>query len=325
MRFASPGYLLLLVPVAVLVWLELRKRTGAVRFSDLSFLRTQRGPGRHLKPVLLAVNTLALVLMVLALARPQRGRVYEEVESRGVDIMLCMDVSETMTYADYQPSRIAVARQRAREFIAKRRGDRAGLVIFANGAMARCPLTVDKAVLGAIIDRLQVGAIDPSRTAIGMGLASAVAQIKDSKSKDRIIILLTDGLNNSGEIDPLTAARLAQSFGIKVYCIGIGSQGPVTVMVNDPLWGPRPQTMQVDFDMKTLDGISAITGGKSFLASDEDALKRIYDEIDRMEPTTFKVARHTVYAEKAQVFLLPAALILLLAMVATALVLRRLP
>jgi len=325
MRFASPWYLLLLAPVAVLIWLELRKRTGAVRFSDVAFLRTHRGAGRHLKSVLLAVNTVVLVLMVLALARPQRGRVYEEVESRGVDIMLCMDVSETMTFADYQPSRIAVARQRALDFIAKRRGDRAGLVIFANGAMARCPLTVDKAVLGSIIDRLQVGTLDPTRTAIGMGLASAVGRIKDSRSRDKIVILLTDGLNNSGEIDPLTAAQLARSFGIKVYCIGIGSRGPVTVMIDDPLWGPRPQTMQVDFDMKTLDEISAITGGKSFLASDNEALKRIYDEIDRMEPTTFKIARHTVYAEQAQVLLLPAALLFLLGLVAAALLMRRLP
>jgi Ca-activated chloride channel family protein len=325
MSFASPWYLLLLAPVAVLIWLELRKRTGAVRFSDVSFLRTNRGAGRHLKSVLLAVNTVVLVLMVLALARPQRGRVYEEVESRGVDIMLCMDVSETMTFADYQPSRIAVARQRARDFIAKRRGDRAGLVIFANGAMARCPLTVDKAVLGSIIDRLEVGTLDPTRTAIGMGLASAVGRIKDSRSRDKIVILLTDGLNNTGEIDPLTAAQLARSFGIKVYCIGIGSRGPVTVMIQDPLWGPRPQTIQVDFDMKTLDEISAITGGKSFLASDNEALKRIYDEIDRMEPTTFKVARHTVYAEKAPLFLLPAALLSLLGLVAGALLMRRLP
>ena len=325
MRFASPWYLLLLVPVAVWIGLELRKRTSAVRFSDVSFLRTHRGPGRHLKSALLAVNSVVLILMVLALARPQHGRVYEEVESRGVDIMLCMDVSETMTFADYQPSRIAVARQRAREFIAKRRGDRAGLVVFANGAMVRCPLTVDKTVLGTIIDRLQVGTIDPTRTAVGMGLASAIARIKDSKSKDRIVILLTDGLNNTGEIDPLTAAQLARSLGIKVYCIGIGSQGPVTVMVDDPLWGPRPQTMQVDFDMKTLDEISAITGGKSFLASDNEALRRIYDEIDRMEPTTYKVARHTVYAEKAQWFLLPAALLFLLGLAVSLLAMRRLP
>ena len=325
MRFASPWYLLLLAPVAVFVWLELRKRSSAVRFSDASFFRAYRGPGRHLRKALLVVNAVALTLMVVALARPQAGRVYEEVESRGVDIMLCMDVSETMSYADFRPDRITVARQRAEEFVARRSGDRIGLVVFANGAMARCPLTADKTVLRSIIGRLQVGTLDPSRTGIGMGLASAIARIKDSRARDRIVILLTDGLNNTGEIDPLTAARLAWSFGIKVYCIGIGSQGPVTVMVNDPLWGPRPQTMQVEFDMGTLDEISAITGGKSFLASDNEALGRIYDEIDRMEPTTYKVARHTVYSEKAHGLLLPACLLLVLGLGASALLLRRLP
>jgi Ca-activated chloride channel family protein len=325
MRFASPWYLLLLAPVAVFVWLELRKRSSAVRFSDASFFRAYRGPGRHLRKALLVVNAVALTLMVVALARPQAGRVYEEVESRGVDIMLCMDVSETMSYADFRPDRITVARQRAEEFVARRSGDRIGLVVFANGAMARCPLTADKTVLRSIIGRLQVGTLDPSRTGIGMGLASAIARIKDSRARDRIVILLTDGLNNTGEIDPLTAARLARSFGIKVYCIGIGSQGPVTVMVNDPLWGPRPQTMQVEFDMGTLDEISAITGGKSFLASDNEALGRIYDEIDRMEPTTYKVARHTVYSEKAHGLLLPACLLLVLGLGASALLLRRLP
>ena len=325
MRFASPWYLLLLAPVAVFVWLELRKRSSAVRFSDASFFRAYRGPGRHLRKALLVVNAVALTLMVVALARPQAGRVYEEVESRGVDIMLCMDVSETMSYADFRPDRITVARQRAEEFVARRSGDRIGLVVFANGAMARCPLTADKTVLRSIIGRLQVGTLDPSRTGIGMGLASAIARIRDSRARDRIVILLTDGLNNTGEIDPLTAARLARSFGIKVYCIGIGSQGPVTVMVNDPLWGPRPQTMQVEFDMGTLDEISAITGGKSFLASDNEALGRIYDEIDRMEPTTYKVARHTVYSEKAHGLLLPACLLLVLGLGASALLLRRLP
>ncbi|HVP15003.1 MAG TPA: VWA domain-containing protein [Terriglobales bacterium] len=325
MRFASPWFLLLLVPVAALVALEWVKRTGAVRFPDASFFRARRSAGRLLKLAVLAANALALALMVLALARPQRGRVYEEVESRGVDIMLCMDVSETMGLPDYRPDRITVAKQRAEAFIAKRAGDRIGLSIFANGAMAQCPLTADRAVLKSIIERLQVGALDPTRTAIGMGLASAITRIKDSKAKDKLVILLTDGLNNSGEIDPLTAARLAQSFGIKVYCIGIGSQGPVTVMVNDPMWGPRPQTVQVDFDMKTLEEISALTGGKAFLASDERALERIYDEIDRMEPTTYKVARHTVYAEKADLFLLPAALLFLAGLAVPALLVRRLP
>jgi Ca-activated chloride channel family protein len=191
--------------------------------------------------------------------------------------------------------------------------------------MTQCPLTIDRAVLKSIIERLQIGTLDGTRTAIGMGLASAVARLKDSKSKDKVVILLTDGVNNAGEFDPQTAARLAQSYGIKVYCIGVGSQTPVTVMVNDPVWGPRPQTVAADFDPKTLEDISTLTGGKSYSAGDTEALKRIYDEIGRMEPTRFKTARHTLYSEKAAMFLLPATALFLLGMIAPALVLRRLP
>src|SRR5262249_13247667 len=150
-----------------------------------------------------------------------------------------------------------------------------------------------------VIDRLQIGTLDGTRTAIGMGLADAVARLKGSTSKDKLVILLTDGVNNAGEIEPQTAAKLASVYGIRVYCIGVGSQDPVTVMVNDPVFGARPQTIQADFDMKTLEDVSAATGGKAYAASDAAALKRIYEEIGRMEPTRFKSSRHTVYAEKA--------------------------
>lgn len=325
MRFATPAYLLLLAPVAALVWLELGKRTASVRFSDASFFLAQAGATRHLKHALLAVNASALVLAVLALARPQRGRVYEEVESRGVDIMLCLDVSESMSAPDLKPDRITAAKERAEAFVSQRAGDRVGIVIFANGAMTLCPLTIDKSVLNAVIDRLQIGTLDGTRTAIGMGLADAVARLKGSQSKEKVVILLTDGMNNAGEIDPQTAAHLAQTFGIKVYCIGVGSQNPMTVMVNDPTWGPRPQTVQAEFDMKTLEDISATTGGKAYAASDAEALKRIYDDIGRLEPTRFKSSRHTVYSEKAGMLLLPAALLFLLGATAPALLLRRLP
>jgi Ca-activated chloride channel family protein len=158
-----------------------------------------------------------------------------------------------------------------------------------------------------------------------MGLASAVARLKDSAAKSKVVILLTDGVNNAGEIEPLTAAQLAKSYGVKVYCIGVGSQNPVTVMVNDPMWGPRPQTVSADFDMQTLDHVSDLTGGKGYAASDNDALKRIYDDIGRLEPTRFKTARHTLYSEKAGTFLLPAALLFLLGLVVPAVVIRSLP
>lgn len=325
MRFASPWFLLLLAPVAALVWLELRKRTGSVRFSDAAFFRAHQGLSRYLRHALLAVNALALVFAVFALARPQRGRVYEEVESRGVDIMLCLDVSESMSAADFHPDRLSAAKDRADAFIAKRTGDRIGLVAFANGAMTLCPLTLDHTVLKSIIDRLQIGTLDGSRTAIGMGLATAVSRLKDSKAKEKVIILLTDGVNNAGEVDPQTAAKLAQTFGIKVYCIGVGSKTPVAVMVNDPVFGPRRQMISADFDMNTLESVSDETGGRAFAASDAAALKNIYDQIDRLEPTTFKTIRHTVYSEKATMFLMPALGLFLLGLLTPAVLMRRLP
>jgi len=265
------------------------------------------------------------VLAVVALARPQRGRVFEEIESHGVDIMLCLDVSESMSAPDLQPDRITAAKMRAEEFAAGRSGDRIGLVVFGNGAMTLCPLTLDREVLKAVIDRLKIGTLDGTRTAIGMGLANAVSRLKNSAAKEKVVILLTDGVNNAGEVEPITAARLAQTYGIKVYCIGVGSQEPVQVMVNDPFWGQRPQTVQADFDLKTLEDISTLTGGHTYTAGDAVALKHIYDEIGRMEPTHFKATHHTVYSEKAGLFLLPAALLFLTGALVPALLWRRLP
>jgi len=309
----------------VLVWLELGKRTATVRFSDAGFLRQQQGFGRWLRLVVLALNVAALVLAVVALARPQRGRVFEEIESHGVDIMLCLDISESMSAPDLQPDRITAAKMRAQEFAAGRSGDRIGLVVFGNGAMTLCPLTLDREVLKAVIDRLKIGTLDGTRTAIGMGLANAVSRLKNSAAKEKVVILLTDGVNNAGEVEPITAARLAQTYGIKVYCIGVGSQEPVQVMVNDPFWGQRPQTVQADFDLKTLEDISTLTGGHTYTAGDAVALKHIYDEIGRMEPTHFKATHHTVYSEKAGLFLLPAALLFLTGALVPALLWRRLP
>ncbi len=325
MRFASPLYLLLLVPLAALLWLELRKRTGAVLFSDTSFFRSFPNRGQRLARIPSALALAALALMAAALARPQQGRVYEEVESRGIDIMLCLDVSGTMQAEDFSPrNRLFVAKERAKEFVAKRAGDRIGLVLFAGQALTQCPLSFDRGILSGLIDRIAFGLL-PDGTAIGMGLAAAVGRLKDARSKDRIVVLLTDGLNNAGEVDPVTAARLAQSYGIKVYCIGVGSKGPVPIPVDDPLWGRRYVQMAADLDMKALDEIAAITGGRAFLATDASGLKLIYEEIDRMEPTTYKVNRHTVYAEKAGLFLVPAGLLLLAGLLLGALVLRRLP
>jgi Ca-activated chloride channel family protein len=325
MIFDHPAYLLLLLPVVLLVIWELTKREGSIYFSNLAFFKTASRRGRVLGRLPLALYAAALVLIVIALARPQKGRVYEEQETKGVDIMLCLDISGTMQAEDFSPlNRLHVAKERAKAFVSKRAGDRIGLVIFASQALTQCPLTTDHKVLTGLIDRVDQGII-PDGTAIGMGLATAAARLKDSKAKEKIIILLTDGLNNTGEIAPLTAAQLAQTYGIKIYCVGVGSKGPVPIPVYDPVFGKQYARVEVDLDMNTLNEISALTNGQAFLATDSDALKAIYDEIDKLEPTTFKVTTHTVYQERAGAFMLPAVILLGIALFFSSTVLRRLP
>ncbi len=324
MRYADPGFFALLAVVPVFVWWSLVKRRGALRYSDLSFLAGTVNRGRWLRLIPLTLYSLAMLAMVFALARPQRGRQFTEVETRGIDIMLCLDISGSMQAEDFSPrNRLAVAKARAREFIEKRAGDRIGLVVFSATSLTQCPPTLDRNVLGQLIDRVDFGMLEDG-TAIGMGLASAVARLKDSKAKDRVIILLTDGVNNAGDIDPITAAQTAAALGIKVYTIGVGSKGPVPFPVDDPIFGRRYIQAEVDLDTGTLEQIAAITGGRSFLATDAEGLKQVYDEIDRMEPTTFKVKQHTIYNELAgrPLFL---ALVFLAAALAAAALLGRLP
>ncbi|MEO0226170.1 MAG: VWA domain-containing protein, partial [candidate division WOR-3 bacterium] len=248
-----------------------------------------------------------------------------EIETRGVDIILCLDISGTMQAEDFSPkNRLYVAKERAKEFVARRTGDRIGLVVFAGQAFTQCPLTLDHKILTDLIDRVDLGLI-PDGTAIGMGLATAVARLKDSKAKERIVVLLTDGLNNAGEIDPITAAKIGQSYKIKVYSIGVGSKGLVPYPVFHPIFGKRYVQTEIDFDMNTLREISALTGGKAFLATDGEGLKKIYEEIDRLEPTTFKVSRHTVYSEKADKFIFPAFVFFLTGILLSTTILRRIP
>jgi Ca-activated chloride channel family protein len=230
-----------------------------------------------------------------------------------------------MQAEDFSPrNRLNVAKERAKEFIDKRKGDRIGLVIFSAASLTQCPLTMDRQIINGLIDRLDFGMLEDG-TAVGLGLASAVARLKDSKAKDRVIVLLTDGVNNTGDIDPITAAQTAASFGIKVYTIGVGSKGLVPYPVNDPMFGRRYVQVQIALDTETLQKIADMTGGKSFLATDAQALKLIYDEIDLMEPTTFKVKQYTVYNELAGLWLLLSVLALGAGAALATTVFRRLP
>ncbi len=324
MKFASPLYFFLFLPVAGLIYWELRKRKGTIKFSDISFFKNYK-TGNSFKYFSMVLNVLILIFIVVSLARPQRGRIYEETETSGIDIMLCLDISGSMQAEDFSPkNRLYVAKEKAKEFISKRKGDRIGLVVFAVTSMTQCPLTNNHKILLDLLDRIDYGIIQDG-TAIGMGLATAVARLKDSKAKEKIVILLTDGLNNAGEIDPPTAAKLAQAHNIKVYCIGVGSKGPVPIPVQHPIYGKIYIREEVDLDLKTLEEISALTQGKAFLATDAQALKTIYDEIDKLEPTTFKVSRFTVYSERTQLFMLPALILCFASFFLSVTFLRRLP
>jgi Ca-activated chloride channel family protein len=325
MRFAQPLYLLLLLAIAALVYAELRKRGSAIRFSDVSYFKSVGKRSRIYRYIPFSISIIALVLIVFALARPQKGRVYEEIETRGVDIMLCLDVSTSMRAEDFQPkNRLHVAKERAKEFIERRKGDRIGLVIFAADALTQCPLTLDHQILKDLLDYVDFGILEDG-TAIGSGLATAVNRIKDSRAKEKTIVLLTDGANNRGEIDPVSAAKIAQTYGIKVYCIGVGKEGLVPYPIDHPVFGRRYTQVEIEFDMGTLNQIAATTNGQAFLASDAEALRTIYEEIDKMEPTSFKTTKHTVYSEKVGNLLLPATLLVLLSLISGIVFLRRLP
>lgn len=303
-HFAHPGYLALLGLVPLLWWWERWRGRSGLRFSDTTLLPEPTVFERAVKHLPLSLFSLALVFSTVALARPQKGRMFEELETRGIDIMLCLDISGTMQAADFLPKdRLTVAKERAKEFINRRSGDRIGLVIFSATSLTQCPLTLDHKILNDILDRVDFGILEDG-TAIGMGIASAAARLKDSKAREKVIILLTDGRNNTGDIDPLTAAQAAAALGIKIYTIGVGSKGPVPFPVDDPLFGRRYVQMEVDLDTETLQKIAETTGGKFFLATDPEALKRVYDEIDRLEPSTFKSRRYTLYQERMQTPLL---------------------
>ncbi|MBW7887176.1 MAG: VWA domain-containing protein [Bacteroidetes bacterium] len=299
MSFANPGLLLLLLLIPVLaVWYyyRLQKNESEVRYSTLlpfsAISFTLRERLRHLPFIL---QMAALTLLIIALARPRTTSKGEDVYSEGIDIVLAMDISGSMLAEDFQPNRIEAAKSVAQDFISGRINDRIGLVIFAGESFTQCPLTVDYAVLKNLIKKVKSGMIEDG-TAIGMGLATAVNRLKESKAKSKVIILLTDGVNNRGEIDPVTAAQIAQTFGIRVYTVGVGTIGQAPYPVQTP-FGTRYQMIPVDLDENSLTKIAEMTGGKYFRATDNRKLKAIYNEIDKLEKTKIEVRSYRHYQE----------------------------
>lgn len=309
MRFEWPWMLALLAVVPLLM--GMRRRPAGRRAAVLWSGPPPLGPDLWLLPVRLVdvLPWLALVAVLIASARPQLGLRQTETETRGVDIMLVIDISPSMAAQDFQPqNRLAVAQEQAREFVRERPHDRIGLVAFAATAFLQCPLTLDHDALIDLVGGLDFGLAEDG-TAIGMGIATAVAGLRESRTPSKVVVLLTDGQNNRGAIDPLTGAELARAYGIKVYTVLVGRGGVVPVPVDDPA-GRRIEMVRMDVDPGTLREIALRTGGRFYRATDTAALNNIYAQIDRLERAPIRAVTYREYEDLGPALLGIAALVL---------------
>jgi Ca-activated chloride channel family protein len=330
LRFASPWLLLALVAVPLLVWLEVRhagRRRPAVTFPDLATVASVGGRTAAWKRIArIAARAAVLTLLIVALARPQSGSGSESVLTEGIDIMLVLDVSGSMRTEDWQPvNRLAVAKDVVANFIRGRASDRIGMVVFAANAFTQCPLTLDYNVLEELLASVRVGMIDENSTAIGMAIATAANRLRESDAKSRIIVLLTDGRNNAGEVDPITAARAAGALGLKIYAIAAGTPEGGPLPIEDPMWGRRYVNAPTEIDEDTLREVAAATGGQYYRAKTEGMLAEIYRRIGELEKTKIEVKHFTTYTERAPRLVIAGLVLLLALLAAEATVLRGMP
>ena len=328
MRFANPYLLWLLVLLAPMIAYYIYRTLqggAAIRISTIEGVRRAPRTLRYwLRHAPFVLRCAAFVLLVVALARPQDVDEQRRSSAEGIDIMLAVDVSGSMLARDFKPDRITAAKEVAGRFIADRYGDRLGLVVFAGEAFTQSPLTTDQSTLQTMLSRIRSGIIEDG-TAIGNGLATAINRLRESDAKSKVIILLTEGVNNRGEIAPLMAADIAADMGIKVYTIGVGTRGKAPYPVVDMFGNMSFQPMDVEIDEKTLEGIAERTGGRYFRATDNDKLQSIYDEINQLEKSKVEVTDYTVYHERFLALLLAALGVLLLEFVFSNIILKRIP
>jgi Ca-activated chloride channel family protein len=304
-NFADPLFLWLLVFVPGIIAFYIfkqQKTSPALNMPGLQpFEKTGTTFRNYLRHFLFALRTISIVFFIIVLARPQKTDQLQDVSTEGIDIILTLDISGSMLARDFKPDRLEASKNVATEFISGRPYDRLGLVVFSGESFTQCPLTTDHAVLINLMREVQSGMIEDG-TAIGNGLATAINRIKDSEAKSKVIILLTDGVNNRGDIAPSTAADIAKTFSIRVYTIGVGTQGMAPYPVQTP-YGIQYQNMPVEIDEAILKDIAAKTGGKYFRATDNNKLVQVYSEIDKLEKSKIDVRQFTRKEEK---FLLPA-------------------
>ena len=318
-----------LILIAGMIYYHLRRKrfkSATIKYSDIRIVRrAARTSRQRFRPLLTVLRLFAVAVLVVAFARPRSGTEYQEVTSEGVDIMLALDVSSSMQAEDFKPhNRLYVAKEEIKKFINRRVNDRIGLVVFARYSYTQCPLTTDYGVLLNFVDQVNFGVVEDG-TAIGMAVANGINRLRESVAESKIMILLTDGDNNAGEIDPITAANLAKATDIKIYTIGAGKPGNALYPYNDPLFGKRYVYQPTRIDEETLKKMAEITDAKYFRARSGEELESIYTMIDELEKTEIEVASHIQYQELFHFFVYAGLLLLVLEMILGGTYFRKLP
>ena len=303
MRFAESVWLLALLVLPLLVVRYRRQRPGSLQFSTLNHVHNLPASfWTRMRGVVFALKLIALALIIMAMARPQSGDTVVDVTADGVDIILVLDVSSSMQVKDLGPdNRLAVAKDVVAEFVEGRLTDRLGMVVFAGESFTQCPLTLDYDVLLSFLEQIRIAEQDWDGTAIGMAMINATNRLRDADGRSQVVILLTDGVNNAGEIDPLTAAEVAAAVGVRVYAIGVGAPGS----------GGRGRGRGVDFDEETLKQVASLTGGRYYHATSGEKLAEIYDEIGKLETAEITTQLHVEYTERYGAFLWPCLVLVL--------------
>jgi Ca-activated chloride channel family protein len=324
--FAQPKFiwLFLLLPLLVAWYVFVyNKRRPTLQISTTDGFKAHRSIRYYLQHLPFACRCIAVAFVIVALARPQSTSKSESIHTEGIDIVLCLDISSSMLAQDFKPNRLEAAKDIATQFIAERISDRLALIVFAGESFTQCPLTTDRVTLVNLLKDVECGMIEDG-TAIGNGLATSVSRLEDSKSVSRVVILLTDGVNNSGEVPPIMAAEIAQTYGIRVYTIGVGTIGTAPYPMMTP-YGVQMQQMKVEIDEDMMHTIAEMTGGKYFRATSNTKLLEIYKEINQMEKAKVEVDSLTHLKEEFLPYAIFALIFLLLDIILRLTILRRLP
>jgi Ca-activated chloride channel homolog len=324
--FKNPEWfwLFALMPLLLYRYWRAERTQGAIRFSTLAGLQSLKSSARVYARWSLPVMRIAAVsCLIVALARPQSSARGQNVETEGIDIILAMDISGSMLAEDFKPNRIEATKKLALEFIDARPDDRIGLVVFSGESFTQCPLTTDHDVLKNLFAAIKSGMVLDG-TAIGLGLSTAVSRLKDSQAKSKVVILLTDGVNNAGSVAPLTSAEIARTFGIRVYTIGVGTYGSAPYPVQTP-FGIQYQNLEVQIDEDVMQQIAQMTNGRYFRATSNTKLQSVYNEIDKLEKTKISVTEFRRYSEEFYPFAIAAAILLILEFLLRHTVLRAIP